>query len=49
MSIVIQLCTFGKKHSENQGWIGYYKDMLDEVTFAEYAENLGSESVWEYS
>lgn len=34
-----------KKHSENQGWIGYYKNMLDEITFAEYAENLGSESV----
>ena len=34
-----------RKSSENQGWIDYYKPLLDSETFNKYSENLGSESI----
>lgn len=34
-----------KKHLENQGWLGYYKNMMDDDIYKEYTENLGSDSL----
>ena len=34
-----------KNHSENQGWLVYYKNLLGEDIFNHFTENLGSESV----
>lgn len=34
-----------KKRSESQGWLDFYKGILDEEVFSTYAENLGSDTV----
>ena len=34
-----------RKSSESQGWIEFYKDIMDEEDYKKYSENLGSESL----
>ena len=34
-----------RKSSESQGWIEFYKNIIDEEDYKKYSENLGSESL----
>ena len=34
-----------RKSADSQGWIDYYKDILDKKDYQKYSENLGSETL----